>query len=315
MTVVVRIHQHGGPPVLRVEQAEVGEPGRGQVRLRQQAVGVNFFDTMVRRGEVGFPLPAVLGVEGAGVVEAVGPGVTGFAVGDRAGYFFDPGAYAGERLIATASLIPLPDDISTEQAAAFLAGGLTAWMGLRALHRLEPSQTVLVQGASGGVGALLSRWAKALGATVIGVAGSPSKVDRVPAPALWSGDPDFAGKLRSIAPRGVDVAYDLVGQATFDQVTSAVRDGGRIVAIGAATGRPQGGTDLRRRGVEVLGGSTPQYVNASTVGAASAELFGAVRAGVFADLDLVRYPLADAERVHRDIQARALTGLPVLTVG
>lgn len=314
MTVVIRIHQHGDPSVLRVEPAEAGEPGRGQVRLRQQAVGVNFFDTMVRRGDVGFPLPLVPGVEGAGVVEAVGPGVTRFAVGDRVGYFFNPGAYAERRLIDADSLIALPEDISADQAAAFLAGGLTAWMGLRALHQLKPSETVLVQGASGSVGAILSRWAKALGATVIGVAGSAEKVGRVPGPALWSGDPQFADKLRAIAPGGVDVAYDLVGRATFAQVASSVRDGGRIVTIGAASGQPQAGADLRRRGVEVLGGSTPQYVNASTVGAASAELFEAIRAGVFADLELARYPLAEVARAHQDIAARALTGLPVLTV-
>jgi NADPH:quinone reductase len=317
VTVVIRIHQHGGPSVLHAETAEVGEPGYGEVRLSQQAAGVNYYDTMVRAGQTGGGLPDIPGVEGAGVVEAVGTQAGGFQAGDRAGYFFSPGAYAAERLIGAGSLVRLPDDITTEQAAAFLAKGLTAWMGLRALHEVEPGEVVLVQGASGSVGAILSRWAKALGATVIGVAGSWEKLAKVGAGAdhaLWSGDPRFAEKLREIAPDGADIAYDLVGRATFDEVVAGVRDGGRIVAIGAASGPPRTSPDTRRRGIEVVGGSTPQYVNAGTVDGASAELFQAIRDGVFTDLELIRYPLAEVARAHTDIAERKLAGLPVLVV-
>ena len=317
VTVVVRIHEHGGPAVLRAGTADVGAPGPGQVLLTQEAVGVNYYDTMVRAGLTGGGLPDIPGVEGAGVVAAVGPHVTGFAVGDRAGYFFSPGAYAAARLIGAGDLIRLPADITSRQAAAFLAKGLTAWMGLRALHRVEPGELLLVQGASGSVGAILARWARALGATVIGVAGSPDKLARVRAGAdhaLWSGDPAFAGKFREIAPDGVGVAYDLVGGATFGQVVAGVRDGGRIVAIGAAAGPPHPGPELRRRGIEVVDGSTPQYVHAGTVTEASTELFRTIRDGVLADLELIRYPLAEVARAHADIAARRLAGLPVLVV-
>lgn len=159
MTTVVRFYQYGPPSVLKVEEELVGSPGSGQVRLRHEAMGVNFVDTMFRDGTFAVPLPCVPGVEGAGVVEALGAGVTSLAVGDRVGYFYAPGSYASVRLINADALIRLPDDISTEQAATILAKGLTAWMGIRALYQLKAGERVLVQGASGGVGSIVSRWA------------------------------------------------------------------------------------------------------------------------------------------------------------
>ncbi|WP_433132462.1 alcohol dehydrogenase catalytic domain-containing protein [Micromonospora sp. CA-240977] len=318
MASVIRVHEYGGPSALRVESATVGAPGPDEVLLRQEAVGVNYFDTMVRAGETGTPLPLVPGVEGAGVVEAVGPGVTGVEVGDRFGYFFSPGAYATERLISVSSLIRLPADITSERAATLLAKGFTAWMGLRALHRLNRGEVVLVQGASGSVGAILSRWAGALGATVVGVAGSRDKLAKVQAGAdhaLWSGDPAFRDELRAIAPDGVDVAYDLVGEATFDAVADGVRDGGSIITIGAVTGPPHLSDSLRRRGVRIMGGGTPQYVNAVTIGTASSELFQMIRDDVVDDLETARYPFAEVARAHTDMAARRLNGLPVLTIG
>ncbi|MEU4472391.1 zinc-binding dehydrogenase [Micromonospora sp. NPDC023888] len=167
-------------------------------------------------------------------------------------------------------------------------------MGLRALHQQKPSKTVLVQGASGGVGAILSRWAKGLGATVIGVTGSLAKVAKVSAHALWSGDPEFPEKLQSIAPGGVEGAYDVVGRATFAQVTSSVRGGGLLVTIGGASASPR----LARTCNGVAS-------RCSAVGGASAELFEAVRACVFADLELVRYPLA---RMWRGCTRTSLPG-------
>jgi len=224
MSKVIRVYQNGPPSVLKVEDESVGDPGPGQIRLRHEAIGVNFVDTMFRDGTFPSPLPFVPGVEGAGVIEAVGPGVTGFGIGDRVGYFFAPGSYASVRLISADSVVKLPDDVSTEQAATLLAKGLTAWMGLRALYQLKAGEKILVQGASGGVGSLISRWAKALGATVIGTAGSAGKRDglaEVVDHALLSNDPELAAKVRGIAPEGVDVVYEFVGKATFGSSVTA----------------------------------------------------------------------------------------------
>lgn len=318
MAKVIRIHEHGGPDVLRIEAAEVGDPTRGQVKIRQEAVGVNFFDTMLRDGGVESPLPLVLGSEAAGVVVAVGPETPGLSVGDRVGYFASAGAYATERLIDAASLISLPQDITNEQAAGFLAKGLTAWMGIRALHSIAPGEVVLVQGASGNVGSILSRWAKASGATVIGVTGSKDKLGKVEAGAdhaVFAQDPDALAAIRAVAPEGVDVVFDFVGRATAQLSAAAVRDGGKIVAIGAASGQAQlDAAELSRRGVKVVSGGVPQYVNASTVGKASGQLFQAIRDGVFHDLNVSRYAFGDAARAHEDMAARKLAGLAVLVV-
>jgi NADPH:quinone reductase len=318
MAKIIRIHEHGGPDVLRLEAAEIGEPERGQVKIRQGAIGVNFFDTMLRDGSVDSPLPLVPGSEAAGVVEAVGPGTAGFSVGDRVGYFASAGAYATERLIDAASLIALPQDISNEQAAGFLAKGLTAWMGIRALHKLTPGDVVLVQGASGNVGSILSRWALASGATVIGVAGSKDKLEKVRAGAdhaVFAQAPDALENIRAVAPEGVDVVFDFVGRATAELSAAAVRAGGTIAAIGAASGQSNfDAADLSRRGVKVVSGGVPQYVNESTVGKASGQLFQAIRDGVFNDLNISRYAFADAGRAHEDMAARKLAGLAVLIV-
>ena len=316
MANVIRIHEHGTPSVMRLEAEDIRAPAHGEVCLRQEAIGVNYVDTMVRDGRFGLPLPVVLGFEGAGVVTSIGTGVTGYSIGDRVGYFFSAGGYASERVIDANALIALPQDITTEQAATFLAKGLTAWMGLRALHELRRGEVVLVQGASGGVGSILSRWARVIGATVIGVASSVDKLPKVQAGAdhaLCSGDPLFNDKVRAVAPDGVDTVYDMVGQANFAQTIQIVRDGGKIVTIGAASGKPQfDAAALAVRDVEVKGGGTPQYVNAETVATASAELFKAIRENLFGDLAVSRYPLADAAQAHHDQERRLLTGLPIL---
>jgi len=158
-------------------------PGLGEVRITQDAIGGNFVDTMVRDGRFAVAFPAVLGFEGAGVITAVGSNVKNFTVGDRVGYFFSAGAYATEGIIQANALIRLPEDLSTVSTATFLAKGLTAWMALRALHQLRSGEVVLVQGASGSVGSMISRWARALGATVIGVAGTQEKLAKARAGA------------------------------------------------------------------------------------------------------------------------------------
>jgi NADPH:quinone reductase len=315
MSTVIRFHTHGGPEVLGVEQQTVAAPGKGEVRLRHEAIGVNFIDTIFRKGLYPVSLPSVPGVEGAGIVEAVGEGVEGVTAGDRVAYFLSPGSYAQERVIDAQALVKLPHDISTEQAAVVLTKGLTAWTGLHGFHRLERGETILVQGATSAVGRLLSRWARALGATVIGT-GSAAKqaslrvdVDH----ALASDDPDLVTKIRKIAPKGVDVVYEFVGRATFESSVATVRDGGTIVSIGAASGSPEvDDAALARRGIGVLGGPMAQYLQGEEREKAVAAVFDALRHGIFGTLEITRYPLSEAARAHQDIAGRRRAGTAIL---
>ncbi|UUX94568.1 zinc-binding dehydrogenase [Aquabacterium sp. J223] len=311
----VLVRAHGDASVMRYETTALPRPGPHEVLVRQEAVGVNFVDTMVRTGAFPAPLPTVLGFEAAGVVAAAGP-ETAFQAGERVGYFFAPNAYADFNVVDASALVRLPDDITTRQAAAFLAKGLTAWMGLRALHPLKAGDSILVQGASGSVGSVLVRWARHLGATVIGVAGSAQKlpgVARASSLALVASDPYLVDKVRALKPHGVDAVYDFVGEASFPSSLAAVRDGGSILTIGAASGAPRPDRqELVRRAISIRGGGAPQYVTPANQAAASGELFAAVRAGIFDDVDIVRHPLEGASAVHAAIDARRLTGLPVL---
>jgi len=315
MTTTIRFHQYGSPEVLQVEDDNVGMPGPGQVRLRHEAIGVNFIDTAFRQGVMPVSLPSVPGVEGAGIVEAIGPDVTDVKVGDRMAYFLAPGSYAQVRLVDAAALLKVPDDLSSEQTVTVLTKGLTAWAGLNGFHQLKAGEKVLVQGASSSVGTMISRWAKAKGATVIGTVGSQSKraalegtIDHV----LLSGDADLAAQIRSIAPEGVDVVYEFVGKATFAASAAAVRDGGTIVTIGAASGAPDiDRAGLAARGVRIVGGPMAQHVQGA-VAQATGEVFDAYRKGVFGTLEVARYPLVEAARAHEDIAARRKSGAIIL---
>jgi NADPH:quinone reductase len=315
MSTTIRFHAYGSPSVLRIEDDEVAAPGAGQVKLRHEAIGVNFIDTIFRQGIYPVPLPSVPGVEGAGVIDAVGPGVTQFKPGQRVAYFLAPGSYATERLIGVESLVEVPADLTSLQAATFLTKGLTAWAGLNGFHRLVRGQTVLVQGASSAVGLLLSRWAKELGATVIGTAGSKDKRAAIAGSidhSFLSNDPELAAKVRQIAPEGVDVVYEFVGKATFDASVAAVRDGGRIVSIGAASGQPDvDQAALARRGITMAGGPMAQHVQPA-LAKAVAEVFGAYRRGVFGDIPVTEYPLVQAAQAHEDIASRRKSGVMVL---
>lgn len=191
-------------------------------------------------------------------------------------------------------------------------------MGLYALHRITAGDVILVLGASGSVGSILSRWARALGATVIGVAGSPEKLAKVEAGAthaLFASDPELSTKIRAIAQAGVDVVYDFVGKATFPVGVAAVRDGGVIAAIGAASGQPPAATEqMASRGIQIRAGGTPQHVHGGTVAVATEELWDAVRADLFSDLEVVRYRFEQIGGAHADMESRRLVGLPVLIV-
>ena len=315
MSTTIRFHKYGGPEVLQVEDDEVGSPGPGQVRLRQEVIGVNFVDTMFRQGIFPTPLPSVAGVEGSGVVEAVGPGVAGFRVGDRVAYIFAPGSYSAVRLVSADALLKIPAGLSSEQVMTVLSKGLTAWAGLNGYHQLKAGETVLVQGASSSVGALLASWAKARGATVIGTAGSEEKRTAI-APsvhhALLSGDSDLADQIRYLSRDGVDVAYDFIGKATFSATAAAVRNGGKIVMIGAASGEPLiDQAALNARGIRVVGGPMMQYVQPA-MSTALAAVFDAYRSGVFGDIKVNRFRLAEAAQAHEAIAERRKSGTIVL---
>ncbi len=318
MAEVVRVHAPGPPSAMRHELVDVGAPCIGEVRLSQVAIGVNTIDRLSRDGRYPLPMPLVLGFEGAGVVEAIGADTPGFALGDRVAYFFSAGAYATQRLIEARSLVRLPADISLEQAAAFLAKGLTAWMAVRALRPLAPGQSVLLLGASGRVGSIIARWARALGVQVIGVAGSASarpNADLGCDVFLSTRDPNIAAKVRAWAPDGVDVVIDLVGRATAPLAGASVRDQGLILAIGAASGAPFGDDPLlARRGVTVRRAGAPDYFRTHNLAEAADDLFEALRQGVFADLAIAAYPFAEARRAHEDLDRSRIAGLPILTV-
>ncbi|MGQ3215912.1 MAG: zinc-binding dehydrogenase [Shinella sp.] len=267
MTTVVKYSQWGGPSVLHVEQEDARAPGAGEVLIRQEAIGVNFVDTMFRNGTFKVGLPAVAGVEGAGTVEAVGPGISRFVVGDRVAYFFAPGSYATRRVASEDVLVKLPGDVSAETAATILTKGLTAWMAINAMAKPGAGDRVLVQGATGGVGNLLARWLRARGVTVIGT-GSHHKLPALREAVDHAFAYDTAGlndAIRTHAPDGVDIVYELVGATTFAATLSAIRNGGTIAVIGAASG---GGAideaDLARRGIRLVRGSTGQHVTKTT---------------------------------------------------
>ncbi|MGC7403455.1 quinone oxidoreductase family protein [Pandoraea pneumonica] len=315
MNTTIRFHQYGAPSVLQVENDPIGTPNAGEVRLRHEAIGVNFIDTAFRQGIFPVPLPSVPGVEGVGIVEALGAGVAGVEVGQRMAYYLAPGSYTQQRLIAAEHLIPVPDDLSAETVASLLTKGLTAWAGLNGYHTLQAGQTVLIQGASSSVGNLLARWAKARGAIVIGTAGSPEKLAAL-APVidhvLPSGAFDLAAQVKRLAPQGVDVVYEFVGKATFSASLAAVRDGGTIVTIGAASGAPDvDEAEVARRRIRMVGGPMANHLG-GRVNEAAAAVFDAYRQGVFGVVTATRYALKDAAQVHTDIAARAKTGSLVL---
>jgi NADPH2:quinone reductase len=275
---------------------------------------------LFRSGAFSVPLPFDMGVEAAGVVEAVGAGVQGIHAGERVAYFFTPGAYADVRLIDANVLVKLPPDISSELGATLLTKGLTAWMLIKRVHPVQPGQTVLVHGAAGGVGSLVSAWSKALGATVIATVGSPEKAQSVRSlgieHVLSTQDSEFTAKVRAISGgRGVDVVYEFVGKATFGLSIAALRDGGILAHVGNASGAPsqEDKAPLQRRGIRYVQPTTSQYVGErKSLEEASLDVFAAYRSGIFGKIDAKRYRLADVVQAHEDLAARRITGAAIL---
>ncbi len=325
MTHAVRIHETGGPEALRYETVEVGDPGPGEVRLTQTAIGLNFIDVYHRTGLYPFPsLPATIGLEAAGTVEAVGDDVTELAPGDRIAYAAPPiGAYAEARLMPADRLVKLPQAITDQQAAAMMLQGMTVQYLIRRTYRVQPGDTVLFHAAAGGVGLIACQWLKHLGATVIGTVGSEDKAALAKAHGcdhtILYRDEDIAGRVREITGgAGVPVVYDSVGKDTFDSSLDSLAPFGLFVSFGSASGpvAPFEIGLLAQKGSLFFTRPTLMTYTAKRddLVASAEELFSAVGSGAVKIEINQTYPLAEVAQAHRDLEARKTTGSTVLTV-
>ncbi len=322
MARAIRIRETGGPEVLRLEEVDPGAPPAGQARVRHAAIGVNFIDTYHRTGLYKLPLPSGLGVEGAGVVEAVGEGVGHVRPGDRVAYAGGPpGAYAESRLVPADRLVRLPESIPDEAAAAAMLKGLTCWMLFQRVHAVEPGETVLLHAAAGGVGLLAVQWLKALGATVIGTAGSDEKAalarSRGCDHVIVYGREDFAKRVREITGgAGVPAVYDPVGKATFEGSLDSLRPTGLLVSFGNASGAvpPFDILQLSQKGSLFLTRPTLFTYTArrEDLEEGARQLFRMVESGKLKVEVRGRYRLEEAAQAHRDLEGRRTTGSLVL---
>jgi NADPH2:quinone reductase len=323
MAYAIRVHRAGGPEVLQWEEVEIGEPGPGQVRLRQEAVGLNYIDVYHRTGLYPQPLPFTPGAEGAGVVESVGEGVKTVKPGDRVAYAGPIGGYAEQRLIDAERVVKLPDSISSEAAAAMMLQGMTAHMLLRRVYEVKAGDTILVHAAAGGVGLILCQWAKALGATVIGTVSKDEKAELARAhgcdhPVIYTRQ-DFVAEVERITGGAkLPVVYDSVGKDTFLRSLDCVRPRGLMVSYGNASGPPEPMAPglLAQKGSLFLTRPTLfNYIAArEELEDAAAELFEVVSSGKVRIEIGQRYPLEDVAEAHRALEARRTSGSTVLTV-
>ncbi|HEY5996356.1 MAG TPA: quinone oxidoreductase [Candidatus Deferrimicrobiaceae bacterium] len=319
MTHAIRFHEYGGPEVLKWETVEVGEPGPGEARVRHEAVGVNFVDTYQRSGLYKVPLPSGTGNEGAGVVEAVGPGVTGVRPGDRVAYADGPGTYCEARIVPADRLVVLPEGISFEQGAAMMLKGMTVQYLIRRTYRVQPGDAVLFHAAAGGVGTIACQWLRHLGAVVIATAGSPEKC----AAAIRHGadhcidyrTENVVERVREITNgEGVAVAYDSVGKDTLRTSLDCLRPFGMFVSFGNASGPvPPLDLGLLRGSLFVARPSLFAYTaKRADLEAMAAELFDIVLSGAVRIEIGWRHPLQDAAQAHRDLESRATTASGIL---
>lgn len=320
----VRFNQVGGPEVMRLEEVEVGEPAADEVRVRHVAVGLNFADTYFRSGLYPATLPSGIGVEASGVIEAVGPGVTGFSVGDRVGYTGSPlGAYSTARVMPAASLVKLPDEIAFETAAAMMMRGLTAAYLLRRIWPLKEGDPIVLHAAAGGVGLIVSQWAKLLGLTVIGCVSTQAKAELALAHGcdhvIRYDREDISQRVRALTGgQGVPVVFDSVGKDTFDASLNSLRRRGLMVCFGTSSG-PQ--PPIQAMQLAILGSlyvtrpALADYIGDPSERAALAgELFGHVAAGRIRIEINQHYDLADAVRAHQDLEARRTTGSSIFVL-
>lgn len=326
MAHAIRMHETGGPEVLRWEEVTVGMPGPGQARVRHEAVGLNFADTYFRAGLYPVPLPNGIGVEAAGIVEAVGEGVANVVVGDRVtytGFINTLGAYSTERVIPAAPLIKLPAGISCETAAAMTMRGLTSAYLMRRIWPLKSGDTILLHAAAGGVGLIVSQWAKLLGLSVIGTVSSEAKADVARKHGcdhviLYTRE-DVTKRVRELTNgAGVAVAYDSVGKDTFAGSIDSLRKRGLLVCVGTASGPvpPIDATQLAIKGsVYVTRPALADYIaDPAEKSALALELFEHVAAGRIRIEINQRYELQDAAQAHRDLETRKTTGSSIFVV-
>lgn len=322
MAKAIRVHEIGGPEALVYEDVEVGAPGKGEIRIRQHAMGVNFIDVYFRNGLYkAAALPFTVGHDAAGEVVDVGPGVTDFHPGDRVAYYHGPGAYATERVVPAERVVKLPDFITYEQAAALMLKGLTAHYLLHRTFRVERGHHILVHAAAGGVGMLACQWAAALGAHVIGTVGTREKADLAYANGcehviLYS-EEDFVARVKQITHGELcDVVYDGVGKATFPGSLDCLKRFGMFVSFGNASGPvpPFAMLELAKRGS--LFATRPvlnDYIaRRNDLVIAADTLFAAVLNGSLKVPFQRAYALRDAAKAHRDLEARLTTGASIL---
>lgn len=324
MTKAIRIHQTGSADELRWEDVDVGEPGAGQVRLRQLACGLNYIDIYGRTGLYAVPgFPAILGMEAVGIVESLGQGVTTVAVGDRVSYVLQIGAYAEARLIAAERLVKIPDAISDDTAAAMMLKGITAYYLLHRTYPVQSGDTILVYAAAGGVGLILCQWAKLLGARVIGCVGSQQKAELAKANGcdhtILYRDEDIASRVRELTDGvGAAVAYDAVGQATFTASLDSLRPFGTLVTYGNASG------PVEAFNPGILAGKGSLYLTRPTIAThvatrplledAAENLIKVVENGSVKIHVNQSFALKDCADAHRALESRSTTGSTVLKV-
>ncbi len=327
MTLAVRIDQHGGPEELRLAEVQVGDPGPGEIRIRHKAVGLNYIDVYHRTGLYPLAMPATIGMEGAGIVEAVGEGVTHLAAGDRAAYASQPpGSYCEVRVMPAKNVCKLPEAIIFETGAAMMLKGLTAQYLLKRtlpVQGLKEGDFVLFHAAAGGVGLIACQWAKALGLQLIGTAGSDAKCELAKAHGaahvINYSTEDFAARVKDITGgRGVKVVYDSVGKDTWDKSLDCLSPFGLMASFGNASG------PVAPFSPGILGPKGSIYVTRQTLFTHIAtrestqqmadELFAVVASGQVNIRIDQRYPLADVQQAHRDLEARKTTGSTLLTL-
>ncbi|MBC8635979.1 quinone oxidoreductase [Caballeronia sp. EK] len=326
MAHAIRFHETGGPEVLRWEEVPVGMPGPGQVRLRHEAVGLNFADTYFRSGLYPVPLPAGMGVEAAGVVEAVGAGVDQVREGDRVtytGFINTLGAYSTERLAPAAALIRLPEGIECATAAAMTMRGLTASYLMRRIHAFKPGDSILLHAAAGGVGLIVSQWARLLGVTVIGTVSSDEKAEIARAHGCTHvinySHEDVAKRVRELTDGvGVNVVFDSVGKDTFESSLDSLRRRGLMVCVGTASGPipPFNPQLLAMKGsLYLTRPALADYIaDPAEKSELASELFGHVASGRIRIEINQRYALQDAAQAHRDLESRKTTGSSIFFV-
>ena len=321
MSKAVFVNECGGPEVLSYQDNHVSQPGPGEVLLRNTAIGVNYIDTYYRSGLYPAELPLIPGDQASGVVEAVGIGVSDFKPGDRVAYASRPlGAYVDERVIDADVLVPLPDGISDEIAGATLTRGLTAEYLTHRLYELKAGETVLVHAAAGGAGRILCQWADNIGARVIGTVGSEEKVEIARengcTEVLLHQD-DFVPQVKDLtAGKGVDVAYDSIGKATFMKSLDCIRSRGMMVSFGNASGKPDSldVLELAKRGCLFLTRPTLYgYTrNRDDLLLSAERYFAAITSGLLSVETGVPFPLEDAAQAHMHLEDRSLVGSPIL---